>query len=69
MANLYEEIIWPLRMIFDIVSSCIILHNICIVMKNDFGNGWIVEVKDKLPKKTTNGTIRAQENYVQKGQQ
>lgn len=49
----------PLRMIFYIVSSCIILHNICIVMKDGFDNGSVAKIEDKLWKKITKGTIRA----------
>jgi hypothetical protein len=35
----------------DIVATCIVLHNLCIVNKEGIKNDWIVEAKNKLSKK------------------
>jgi hypothetical protein len=38
----------PLRMVPDIVCTCIVLYNLCITMKDSFDKTWIDEAKSEL---------------------
>ncbi len=38
----------PLHYVTDVVSTCIILHNKCTLLKDDFDRSWIEEVEKKL---------------------
>jgi hypothetical protein len=38
----------PLHYVMDVVSTCIILHNKCTLLKDDFDTSWIEEVEKKL---------------------
>jgi hypothetical protein len=33
----------PLRLVADIVSTCIVLYNLCIITKDMFDSNWIEE--------------------------
>jgi hypothetical protein len=35
----------PLRSVADIVSTCIVLHNLCIITKDKFDSIWIEEAE------------------------
>ena len=48
----------PLRMIRDVVCSCIVLHNLCITMKDAFDKTWIDEAESELVGKVANGEAR-----------
>ena len=37
-----------LRMVSDIVTACIILHNLCNIHKDEFNNKWIEEAKEDI---------------------
>ena len=41
----------PLKMVLDIVSICIVLHNLCIIMKHGFNVNSIMKAKEQLSKK------------------
>ena len=41
----------PLRNMLDIVASCIILHNICIVNNEGIEEDWIIEAESKLARR------------------
>lgn len=48
----------PLRMVPDVVCTCIVLHNLCITMKDAFDKTWIDEAESELAKKIANGEAR-----------
>ena len=48
----------PLRNMPDIVATCIVLHNLCIVNKEGIEVDWIVEAENKLSRKIGEGEIR-----------
>ena len=48
----------PLRMIPDIVSTCIVMHNLCITMKDGFDVDWITEAEEQLQKRIDSGDLR-----------
>jgi hypothetical protein len=48
----------PLRMVPDVVCTCIVLHNLCITMKDFFDKTWIDEVESELAQKIANGEAR-----------
>jgi hypothetical protein len=43
----------PLCFISDVVSTCIILHNICILLKDAFDRTWIEDVEKELQSQLT----------------
>ena len=47
----------PLRNMPDIVATCIVLHNLCIVNKEDIEEEWIVEAENKLNRRIGEGEI------------
>jgi hypothetical protein len=48
----------PLRSVADIVSTCIVLHNLCIITKNKFDSIWIEEADVELKKLVDDGTVK-----------
>jgi hypothetical protein len=48
----------PLRSMADIVSTCIVLHNLCIITKDKFDSNWIKEVEAELKKWVDDGTVK-----------
>jgi hypothetical protein len=48
----------PLRMVPDVVCTCIVLHNLCITMKDSFDKTWIDEAESELAQKIANGEAR-----------
>jgi hypothetical protein len=48
----------PLRSMADIVSTCIVLHNLCIIMKDKFYSNWIEEAEAELKKRVDDGTVK-----------
>jgi hypothetical protein len=48
----------PLHMVLDLVRTCIVLHNLCIIMKDSFDKTWIDEVENELAQKIANGEVR-----------
>jgi hypothetical protein len=46
-----------LRSIPDIVATCIVLHNLCIVNNEGIEEDWIVEAKNKLSRRIDEGEI------------
>ena len=42
----------------DIVATCVVLHNLCIMNKECIEEDWIVEAKIKLSRKIGEGEIR-----------
>jgi hypothetical protein len=48
----------PLRSMPDIVATCIVLHNLCIVNKEGIEEDWIVEAENKLSRRIDEGGIR-----------
>ena len=48
----------PLRNMPDIVATCIVLHNLCIVNNEGIEDEWIVEAETKLAKRISEGEIR-----------
>ena len=48
----------PLRSIADIVSTCIVLHNLCIITKDKFDTIWIEEAEVELKKRVEDGTVK-----------
>jgi hypothetical protein len=49
---------YSLCFILDVVSTCIILHNICILSKDAFDRTWIEDVEKKLQSQLTRGELR-----------
>ena len=47
----------PLRNIPDIIATCVMLHNLCIVNKEDIEEDWIMEVGNKLRRMIGEGKI------------
>ena len=47
-----------LRSMTDIVSTCSILHNLCIIIKDKFDVIWIEETEVKLHKRDKEGTVK-----------
>jgi hypothetical protein len=47
-----------LRSVADIVSTCIVLHNLCIITKDKFDSIWIEEVEVELMKRVDDGTVK-----------
>jgi hypothetical protein len=47
-----------LRSMPDIVATCIVLHNLCIVNKKNIEEDWIVEAENKLSRRIDEGEIR-----------
>ena len=48
----------PLRSMPDIVATCIVLHNLCIMNKEGIEEDWIVEAENKLSRRIDEGGIR-----------
>jgi hypothetical protein len=48
----------PLRMVPNLVCTCIILYNLYITMKDSFDKTWIDEAENELAQKITNGETR-----------
>jgi hypothetical protein len=48
----------PLRSVADIVSTCIVLHNLCINTKDKFDSNWIEEVEAELKKWVEDGMVK-----------
>jgi hypothetical protein len=48
----------PIRSMTNIVSSCIVLHNLCIITKDKFDAIWIEEAEMKLHKRVEEGTVK-----------
>jgi hypothetical protein len=42
----------------DIVSTCIVLHNICTIEKDGLKTKWIEDVKIKFQKQVNKGALR-----------
>ncbi len=57
----------PLRSMADIVSTCIVLHNLCIITKDKFDAIWIDEAEVELKKRVEDGTMKG--GQVLRGQQ
>ena len=47
----------PLRIMPDIVATCIVLHNICIVNNEGIEEDWIIEAESKLARKIIEGEV------------
>ena len=47
-----------LQNIPDIIATCVVLHNLCIVNKEDIEEYWIVETENKLNRRIGEGEIR-----------
>jgi hypothetical protein len=47
-----------LRSVADIVLTCIVLHNLCIITKDKFDSIWIEEAEAKLRKRVNDGTMK-----------
>lgn len=48
----------PLRSVADIVSTCIVLHNLCIITKDKFDATWIDEAEVELKKRIEEGAVK-----------
>jgi len=48
----------PLKNMPDIVATCIVLHNLCIVNNEGIEEDWIVEAESKLARRMIEGEIR-----------
>jgi hypothetical protein len=48
----------PLQMVPDLVCTCIVLHNLCITMKDSFENTLIDEAEIELAQKIANDKAR-----------
>ncbi len=48
----------PLRNMPDIAATCVVLHKLCIVNKEDIEKYWIVEAENKLSRRIGEGEIR-----------
>lgn len=57
----------PLRSMADIVSTCIVLHNLCIITKDKFDAIWIEEAEVELHKRVEEGTVKG--GQVLRGEQ
>ncbi len=49
---------YSLCFILDVISTCIIVHNICILSKDAFDKTWIEDVEKKLQSQLTQGELR-----------
>jgi hypothetical protein len=49
----------PLRSVADIVSTCIVLHNLCIITNDKFDSIWIEEAEAELKKRVDDGMVKA----------
>jgi hypothetical protein len=49
---------YSLCFILDVISTCIIVHNICILSKNAFDRTWIEDVEKELQSQLTRGELR-----------
>lgn len=47
----------PLRNMPDIVATCIVLHNICIVNNEGIEEDWIIEAENKLSRRISEGEV------------
>jgi hypothetical protein len=47
----------PLRSVPDLVATCIVLHNLCIIMKHGFNKSWISEAEEQLQRKIEIGAL------------
>jgi hypothetical protein len=47
-----------LRSVADIVSTYIVLHNLCIITKDKFDLNWIEEAEVELKKQVDDGTVK-----------
>ena len=47
----------PLRNMPDIAATCVVLHKLCIVNKEDIEKYWIVEAENKLSRRIGEGLI------------
>ena len=47
----------PLRNMPDIVATCIVLHNICIVNNEGIEEDWIIEAENKLARRIIEGEV------------
>jgi hypothetical protein len=56
----------PIKSVADIVSTCIILHNLCIITKDKFDSIWIEEAEAELKKWVDDGTVKG--NQVLRGE-
>ena len=48
----------PLRNIPNIVATCAVLHNLCMMNKKGIEEDWIVETENKLSRRIGEGEIR-----------
>ena len=48
----------PLRSMADIVSTCIVLHNLCIITNDKFDAIWIEKAAVELHKRVEEGTVK-----------
>jgi hypothetical protein len=56
-----------LRLVANIMSTCIFLHNLCIITKDKFDSIWIEEVEAELKKRIDDGTVKG--GQVLRGEQ
>jgi hypothetical protein len=47
-----------LKNMSDIVTTCIVLHNICIVNNEGIKEDWIIEAESKLARRIIEGDVR-----------
>jgi hypothetical protein len=53
-----KQMDYSLCFIMDVVSTCIILHNICILSKDAFDRTWIENVEKQLQSQLMQGELR-----------
>ena len=57
----------PLKMVPDNVSTCIVIHNLCITMKDGFNMDYIIKAKEQLQKRIYSDDLReGQKLYCEK---
>jgi hypothetical protein len=57
----------PLRSMPDIVATCIVLQNLCIVNKEGIEEDWIMKAENKLSRRIDEGEIREGSELRAKG--
>jgi hypothetical protein len=48
----------PLKSVANIVSTFIVLHNLCIIIEDKFDPIWIKELESRLKKRIDDGTVK-----------
>ena len=67
MENYTKKTDVSLQSMTDIVSTCIVLHNLCIITKDKFDAIWLEEAEVELHKRVEEGTLNG--GQVLRGEQ